>query len=231
MSISSGLKRLRRGLYGLRRHVPGLRRRHQLESMVGPLGYWRELQNYQFNTLCGQGLHSDHHLLDIGCGPLQGGASFIRYLERNCYVGVDRHDSVIAVAREEVARLRLTEKTPLLLRSDTFGDDQLGERKFDRIWMSQILYYFDDPTMGRLFEMAKRRLKPGGKLIGDILGPDGDRRFLKDSSLPAHSVASLGVLASKHGLVVESLGRIGNFGYPRGLALHKNELLTISSAA
>jgi cyclopropane fatty-acyl-phospholipid synthase-like methyltransferase len=53
------------------------------------LGFWHELQSYQLNTLKENGLRAEHSLLDIGCGPLQGGLAFIKYLEESKYFGID----------------------------------------------------------------------------------------------------------------------------------------------
>ena len=61
------LKRLlmhsRRRAYGLRAFVPGLREHHRLEAMVGPLGFWGELQRYHLQFLQTNGLKPSHSLL------------------------------------------------------------------------------------------------------------------------------------------------------------------------
>ena len=228
MNLLRTLKRWRRQIYGLRAFVPGWRRRHLLESMVGPLGFWNQLQNYQLRVVTGLGLRPDHSLLDIGCGPLQGGIAFIRYLHPGNYVGVDHKPAAIEIGLEEVARHGLHGKAPRLLLSQAFGDDQLGSDQVDFIWLSQILYYFDEPTFHRLFAMANRRLRPGGIMAGDILGPASDRSFLGDPAPPAHTAASLDLIARVHGLQVHELGNLGDFGYPMRLGLRHNVLLRIS---
>lgn len=89
-AVRRQLMKLRRSLYGLRAYIPGLRERHRLEVMVGPLGFWDKLQRYQLNVLQQNGMEAGHTLMDIGCGPLQGGVAFIKYLNASCYVGIDR---------------------------------------------------------------------------------------------------------------------------------------------
>src|SRR4051812_48290825 len=101
MSITRALKMIRRRIYGLRRAVPGLSRRHRLEALVGPLGFWNELQSYQLNTARQLGLSAGDRLLDLGCGPLQGGTAFIRFLDAGRYVGVDHRAVVVDVAHEQ----------------------------------------------------------------------------------------------------------------------------------
>jgi SAM-dependent methyltransferase len=225
------LKRWRRKIYGLRTFVPLWRRRHQLEIMVGPLGFWNQLQNYQLRAVRELGLRPEDTMLDIGCGPLQGGIAFIRYLNYGCYVGVDRNRAAIDIGREEISRLRLGEKKPRLIVSQLFGDEQLGSAEFNFIWLSQIFYYFDEPTVLRLFEMAARRLHPNGVMAADIFGPASDRSFLRDPQPPAHTAHSLDLLARKCGLRVVELGPLSQFGYPKRLGLRHNVLLRITKNA
>ncbi len=228
MQVPRSLRLLRRQLYGLRSFVPGWRRRHELESLVGPLGCWDELQRYQFRAVTELGLRPEHSLLDIGCCPLQGGIAFIRYLRWHGYVGVDHNSKAIEAGREEISRKQLWAKAPRLYVSGEFGDDHLDSAEFDFIWLSQILYYFDEQTFDRLFAMARRRLRPGGVMAGDILGPDSDRAFLRDPKPPAHTPESLHPLARVHGLHVLGLGKLRQFGYPNRLNLGHNILLKIT---
>jgi SAM-dependent methyltransferase len=228
MTVVRTLKHLRRRIYGLRAFVPGLRRRHRLEAMVGPLGFWNELQAYQLNAVRRLGLEPHHQLLDLGCGPLQGGEIFIRYLETDRYVGVDHRQAVIAVGQEQIVRCELQHKQPRLFHSTTFGDHELGSETFDFIWASQVLYYFDEPTMHRLFDMVGRRLKSTGIMAGDILGPAADRSFLRAPLPPVHTARSLDDIARMHDLTVGALGTIEDFGYPRRLGLRTNTLLKIT---
>jgi len=222
------LRRWRRQLYGLRSLVPGWRRRHQLEAMVGPLGFWNQLQHYQLRVVTGLGLRPEHSMLDIGCGPLQGGIAFIRYLNPGRYVGVDHNSVAIEVGHQEVSRLRLGEKAPRLIVSKVFGDDHLGSASFHFIWMSQIFYYFDESKVHGLFTMVERRLHPNGVMAADILGPASDRSFLRHPLPPLHTASSLDLLARRCGLRVVELGPLSHFGYPKRLGLRHNVLLRIT---
>lgn len=228
MTVTRKLRMLRRHLYGLRSYVPGLKHKHRIESLVGPLGYWDELQRYQFQVLTQLGLQPDHDLLDLGCGPLQGGIAFIRYLHPERYHGVELKPEALSAAQEELKRQQLEHKKPNLLFSKSFGDEELGEKKFDFIWLSQILYYFDEATFHRLFDVAARRLRPGGILAGDIFGPGSDSSFLREPRPPAHTPESVDSLARPHGLRVESLGPLHHFGYPHRLNLRHNLLLKVT---
>jgi cyclopropane fatty-acyl-phospholipid synthase-like methyltransferase len=192
--------------------------------MIGPLGFWNQLQKYQFQTLCANGLKPNHRLLDLGCGPLQGGVAFIRYLEPSKYTGIDNDPARIEAARGQIARHRLSSKVPSLLISSTFGDRELHET-FDFVWASQILYIFETETMATLLACVRKRLRPGGKFLGDILGPRHYLFRFPEAKYVLHTVESLQHLAAEHGLRVRSLGEIAQYGYPRRLSLHSNLLV------
>ena len=111
------LMRTRRKLYSLRAFVPGLREHHRLEAMVGPLGYWDQLQRYHLRLLCANGLKPGQTLLDIGCGPLQGGIAFIRYLNRGGYTGIEVATNlrVFLDKNGRQAKIIVVERAPAIL--------------------------------------------------------------------------------------------------------------------
>ena len=231
-----GLRKGRRLLYNSRKFVPGLARQHRLEVMIGPLGVWKDLEAYQFRVLQEHGLKPEHRLLDIGCGPLQGGVAFIRYLQPNSYVGIDTSQRSLDAAFGQIEHHRLAAKNPRLLCSTSFGDAELGPDQFDYFWASQILYYFDEALMTRLFQFLAKRMRPRGMFLGDIIGashPDFHRPSQSDQlwDLILHRVETLRQWAAPHGLRVHDQGEIRRFGYPKRLRLGSNTLLKITRSA
>ena len=221
----------RRQIYGLRAFVPGLRERHELEAMVGPLGFWPELQRYQMHVLDRMGLKPAHSLIDIGCGPLQGGIPLIRYLDANRYTGIDVMPNRIQAAYGQISRHDLGGKNPRILLSQSFGDDELNGDSFDFMWASQIMYNLNDTLIARLFAFIGRRLKPGGKFLGDVYSPDfyAFKYPEKHSGGSYHyTVESLQLLGDPHGLQVRCLGPLADFQYPSRLSLRTNLLMEIT---
>ncbi len=182
------LKLMRRKIYGLREFIPWMKERHRLELMVGPLGYWDRLQEYQLNLLKSNGLLPNHKLLDIGCGPLQGGIAFIKYLESNNYYGIDIKKEVIEIDKKLTVKNKIAAKKPFLAYSETFGLNEIKDIKFDFMWASQILYYFDEHKINALMEMISLRLKDNGKFLGDIIGPKHYEFRLKEHNWILHTV-------------------------------------------
>ena len=225
-SMARELKRVRRQIYGFRAYVPGLRFQHLRETMVGPVGYWDELQQYQFNVLVANGLRPDHALLDLCCGPLQGGIAFIRYLDAGGYVGVDIRAPNLAAGYRQILDHDLAAKNPRLIRSETFGRDFLGDAKFDFIFVSQTLYLFDDAKTAQLLALARRVLKPGGKFLGDILKPELHASLIyPNCGWLCHTVESMKSIAESQGMEVRSLGGLRQFQYPAKLSLSSNLML------
>lgn len=224
--LNRTLRKTRRGLYELRAYIPGLAFGHRCERMVGPVGYWKQLQQYQFNVLEANGLKPHHSLLDLGCGPLQGGVPFIRYLGLGGYTGVDITPEHIDAACRQVVLNHLATKNPRLILSDKFGDDFLGAERFDFIWASQILYLFDEPTMSALFAFVAKRLKSGGRFLGDIVNPEKRESVSALYSDYVHyTLDSINQLALAAGLRVRSLGEIIQYKYPARLTLRQSVML------
>ncbi len=196
------LKRIRRNFYGLRIYIPWLKEMHILEEMVGPLGYWDELQSYQLNTLKSFGLKPEHKLLDIGCGPLQGGIAFIKYLNDNCYYGVDIDEKRLIAGLNQIKKFNLEEKQPKVLLSNTFGRAELKGLKFDFIWASQILYYFDEDKMKEVMSWLSIALKEDGKFLADIIGPEHYEFRSPEHKWILHTIEDLKNLAKSFNLKV-----------------------------
>ena len=222
------IKGIRRDLYGLRRYIPGMRELHELELMVGPLGYWKELQSYQLNTLISNGLKPEHKLLDLGCGPLQGGIAYIKYLDSNNYYGVDIRESSINAGIKQINKYRLTNKNPRIFLANDFGKKELSGIKFNFIWASQILYYFDDEKLNSMMDWLSISLADDGKFLGDVIGPLHYEFKTREHNWFLHTTDSLTAIAKNFNLKVRNLGEIKNFGYPGRLSLTTNHLILIS---
>ena len=225
------LMKCRRGVYGFRRIVPGLSERHKLEAMVGPLGFWDALQAYQLNVLVQHGLQSHHSLLDIGCGPLQGGLAFIDYLDCGKYVGIDANAENLASAHILVGKHSLAHKNPAIIHSSCFGKTELDGRTFDYIWASQVLYYFDNIKMRDLMECIAQRLHDSGTFLGDIVGPRHYECRYPGEGYVIHDIQSLADLARQHGLSLVDHGEIEQYHYPSRLSHRSNHLIALRRIA
>jgi SAM-dependent methyltransferase len=224
---------LSRALWESKAFIPGLRAQRRREAMIGPFGHWRELRAYQIQALKQHGLQPQHRILDIGCGPLQGGIPMIQYLDPSSYVGVDINPFKLAEGYREVARHGLAPKNPQLFHSENFGAEHLDGQRFDFIWASQILYYFDDATLRNLLAFVAQKLAPDGKFLCDILGKC-DRKLRSRShlqwcrSVKRHSVKKFNQLGAPFGLQARATGRIDAFGYPRKLRLCSNVMIEVT---
>lgn len=225
------LRHVRRGLYDLRACVPGMRFHHQCEKMIGPVGYWKELQQYQMNVLLANGLQPCHTLLDVGCGPLQGGIAFIRHLNAGNYTGVDIAPGNVQAACRQVIRHDLTPKNPRIIQSANYGAEYLAGAEFDFIWISQLLYLFDEKQMRDLMGFVSRHLSPGGKFLGDIVNPEKQAAVSAHYSgfLP-HTLEFMQRAAASGGLQMRSLGEIIQYQYPARLTLNRSLMLEFTKA-
>ena len=222
------LKKIRRHIYGLRTFIPWLRERHRLEAMVGPLGYWNKLQAYQLNALISNGLKPHHTLLDIGCGPLQGGIAFIKYLEESKYYGIDINESHLDAAKKQIIRYNLLEKKPFLALSESFGNEELNGICFDYIWASQVLYYFNNNKIKSLMKILSTRLKENGKFLGDIMSTNRYEFKTSINGYYLHTAESLNNIANDFNLKVREIGELVKYGYPKRVVASTSVLIEIT---
>jgi SAM-dependent methyltransferase len=222
---------VKRVSYGLGRFViPSLARQHKLDIMVGPTGYWKQLEEYQLKFLLNFGLQPFHTLLDIGCGPLQGGKKFIEYLDQNNYVGIDIRQEPMIEAYKRIAQYKLIEKNPTLILTDSFGQHELGGRTFDFFWISQLLYHLSIESIESLFKSVAHQMTSSSVLYGDIIDykpkwePCG---YWREFKFYRHQPDDLEKIADKAGLRLEVLGQIADFGYPEAIALKTNYALKL----
>ena len=213
-----------------RRVIPSIKKQHQLESLVGPNGFWEELEKYQLNCLVQKGLKPHHTLLDIGCGPLQGGIPFITYLDPGNYVGLDALVEPLKFGYLRIAENNLMHKNPTLILSQSFGKHELKGIKFDFIWSSQMLYHLPEDKLAFLLEQVSKLSHPETIFYCDIIGYPN--RVTSDShwkgfQFHLHSIEAIQQIAMRYHLTVEDIGSIGQHGYPEAIALHTNRLLEV----
>jgi SAM-dependent methyltransferase len=219
----------RRLIYAIRRRiVPSTKEKHRLEYLVGPIGFWEPLQDYQFGFLKSMGLKHHDSLLDIGCGPLQGGLKCIEHLDPGRYVGIDLRVEPIVEGYKQILKRGLVHKNPTLLVSNSFGAHELNGRAFDYFWASQVLYHLSPKNVEKLLRVIAGRMKPTSVFYGDIIDHKPDdipAHYWREFKYYRHEPEELRRAAEKAGLEMEVLGQIEQFGYPKEITLHTNYML------
>ncbi len=108
-------------------------------------------------------LRGDECALDLGCGPGRLTAELAARLPRGRVIAVDASPSMIATAREQLARFgeRVT-----LIESDLL--DLELESAADLTFSTATFHWI--PDHARLFRVIHRALKPGGRLVAQCGG-------------------------------------------------------------
>ena len=204
------------------------------ERLVGPIGIWPHLQQYQFNALTRLGLKSHHSVIDIGCGPLTVGLALISYLDRGNYVGLDLLPEPLDASYRRVAKHGLAHKNPTLVCSSTFGKRELEGRTFDFVWMSQLSYHLDDSQMMQLFEQACAMMSESSVFLVDVIDPglelDADMKW-RGFSYYLRPIGFYESIAQQFSLSVQRRGTLLDYGYPDKINLSANTLLEFRKPA
>lgn len=140
----------------------------RLQEMVGPPGLFKESRDFQLQFLKARGMRPGHQILDIGCGPLRGGLPLIRFLDAQCYTGVDVRSEVVEEALTQIRKHSLTNKHPTVICSAKFGQKELGRAKFDYIWCFQLFYHLDDDLVADCLKAVASRLKADGVCFATV---------------------------------------------------------------
>ena len=152
---------------------PGWHRRS-----IGYVEEWEQHGRAQFDYLTGQGLQSQHYLLDIGCGPLRGGVHFIGYLEPGHYFGVDKNAAVLDAAREEeLPRYGLGDRRPTLVAMENFDFPSLAQL-FDYAWAQSVFTHLPVNSIIRCVMNVEQVLVPGGKFYATFYENEQGKRNL-----------------------------------------------------
>ena len=94
-------------------------------------------------------------ILDIGCGT----GDILDYLPEVDYLGVDLNPRYIEAA------IRRHGSQGAFLSRDIRDEDWSGNGDWDRVLAMGILHHLEDNEALHLLRVAKRRLKPDGKLV------------------------------------------------------------------
>jgi predicted TPR repeat methyltransferase len=193
------------------RHHTDLRVENDPQEAVG--GRWDEIGHLQFSYLVSNGLGPSQRMLDIGCGTLRGGRHFIRYLDRDCYTGVDISSAAIAAARTLVAAENLVEKSPVLLHNPDparwFGTPD--DATYEVLLAQSVFTHLDVPHIEACFHRLGSIMTAGARFFFTFNESQASRRRdLKDF---VHPFGLFSALSEQHGFDIE---KRTDYAHPRG---------------
>jgi len=126
------------------------------KSHVGPPEMYEILGRYQFELLLSWGLQPHHSLLDLGCGSLRAGRSFIQYLGPENYFGIEPSRKVLEDGiKHNLNRRVFEEKKPTFSNDGEFNLSVFNKR-FDFILAHSILTHAAQHQIKKCFTEARK---------------------------------------------------------------------------
>lgn len=199
------------------------RERKELALAMGFEGQWDEHRRFQMAFLKEHGLQPTHRFLEIGSGPLTLGIPIIEYLDKGCYTGIDVRGSVNDIALRQIAKNHLAAKNPRIVTSANFGDTEVGEAKYDRIFSFSVLFHLTNELADQLFSRIARTLASDGVHFGNI-NTDVEESEWLEFPFVRRDVEFYRDLATRHGLILDELGPMHALGF-RHDDLEKNNVV------
>ena len=125
-------------------------------------GMWESIGRLQFDFLINQGMKPESILLDIACGCLRLGVHAIPYLNKGCYLGIDKSEALIVAGLEyELHDAIRREKEPHFVISSTFDFDRFKLEPDFTIAQSLFTHLTSD-RIERCFYRISKLLKQKG---------------------------------------------------------------------
>ena len=192
--------------------------------MVGPPHLWRMKRDFQIEFLKKVGLRREHHLLDLGCGTLRGGAPMISYLQVGHYFGVDVRAEVLSEADKELREEGLQDKEPILIHASDLSTLSI-EQKFDFIWAFSVLIHLTDSILSDALSFIRNQLQPSGVFYANVsIGETSDATW-REFSLVSRTMEFYKDIAHKNGLKVQDMGTIASLGFASGHQGHDSKTI------
>jgi hypothetical protein len=142
----------------------------------GPSQSFEEVGRDAFCLLLSQGLLPSHKLLDFGCGSLRIGYWLIRFLDSDCYSGIEPKSTGVRAGLEFAIGKELEEfKRP---QFSFRGDNKMGvfETEFDYVHARSILTHTAPGMLASILN-SFRETCPHGTLIASYWREDSDLYF------------------------------------------------------
>ena len=118
----------------------------------GPPELFESAGRLQLVTLLYEGLCPESRVLDVGCGCLRAGYWLIRFLDPDCYCGIESNQSMLDKGKEYLLDPELTRvKRPQFDTSDQF-DFSVFEKKFDVVLARSIWTHASKPQIETMLD-------------------------------------------------------------------------------
>ena len=200
---------------------------HEGESVISNIGHrkyigghWEEIGRLQFDFLKKMGLKPNHCLLDIGCGSLRGSIYYIKYLNKNNYIGLDKESKLIELGiKNELDKKIFLKKDPTFLINDKFDFSEINNEPDFSI--AQSLFTHLNPgdirlCLKNLSEILTKNhsffatFKKGNSFL--------NTKNSNSFSVFYYSIKTLNKIANEVGWKTEY---VGDFGHPRNQEIMK----------
>jgi cyclopropane fatty-acyl-phospholipid synthase-like methyltransferase len=114
------------------------------------------------------GLKPEHRVLDYGCATIGLGEYLIRFLNPQCYVGIDVSKIAIELGRKRIRDTDLYERGPILLHLENGQFPTETLLHFDYAFASSVFTHCPPKTIISIIKYVKEKLLPGGRFSADI---------------------------------------------------------------
>jgi len=137
------------------------------KEYIGSGASWDGRGEFQVELLKWVGMKNNSVLLDFGCGPFRAAPHFIKFLDKDCYIGTDINKIFIKICKDEVGKNQeFSLKNPSFCVSDGLPVD-IG-RIIDFMIVFSVINHFGDQQRKDFFSKilsAKSIISKDAKIV------------------------------------------------------------------
>ena len=183
----------------------------------GPVNSFEEAGKLQLITLLKCGLIPSSKVLDVGCGALRGGYWMIKFLNKDCFFGIEPNETMLQIGINEFFTAEeLNEKNPRFDHNDQF-DLTCFDTQFDFVHARSIWTHTSTQQIDAFLDSFKKVAHPDSLLLTSYLrinllkkeykGDDwiGISHESDEKGIARYSFKTIKKICDKHGLSCKEL--------------------------
>lgn len=149
-------------------------------------------KEFQLEFLINKGLKESDSFLDYGCGAINAGIFFIKYLDPEKYYGVDVSQAAIDEGLRRVSKFELEIKKPIVKLIKPGDLTSLNSKKFNFIWANSVLTHMNPQDIENLFKSLKDVMDENSVFYATFTRHEAIKHYdLKDWRYPIYEMEKM----------------------------------------
>jgi SAM-dependent methyltransferase len=131
----------------------------------GPKGDFERVGRLCFEVLLKEGLRPSSRVLDVGCGALRAGYWLMRFLDTECYFGIEPNRDMLEVGLEQIVQPEVVARAGAHFAHNDDFDFSVFDEQFDFVLARSIWTHTSKAQIRAMLGSFAATAAPGGALL------------------------------------------------------------------